>query len=130
MEKTRTGATEIVAVAGAALLAGCQCTPPAGGYVETRTEVDVPNACTPAKVVSCAPGAASSTTVTVTHRTGDACAALPPVGEITVVRSCPTRTNMVFVSVRPSDDRCFNVESRNFERPWPWGAYGMGSCEY
>jgi len=128
MEKTRTGTTEIVAFAGAALLAGCQCTPPVGGYVETRTEVDVPNACTPAKVVSCAPGAASSTTVTVTHRTGDACAALPPVGEITVVRTTPMRTKMTFVYVRPVNNRCCSTENRNFDRAWPWGPYGMGDC--
>jgi len=109
-----------------ALLAGCQCAPPAGGYVEARTEIDVPNACAPAKVVSCPVNAARSNLVTVIQREGNACAPLPPVGEITVVRRIPTRTKMVFVYVRPVDDRCYNIESHNFERPWPWGPYGMG----
>jgi len=119
-------AAAVAALAGAALLTGCQCTPPVRECVETRTEVDVSkNACAPVKVTSC-----PSTVTTVIHRSGDACAALPPVGEITVVRNTTTcaRTKMVFVSVRPTDDRCFNVETRNFDRPWPWGPYGMGDC--
>ena len=118
---TRTGAAGVVTLAGAVLLAGCQCgAAPVRKYVETRTEVDLSKeACAPAKAAS---------TVTVIRRTGDACAALPPVGEITVVRNACLRTKMVFVSVRPTDDRCFNVETRNFERPWPWGPYGMGDC--
>lgn len=70
-------------------------------------------------------------TVTVIRREGEACPALPPVGEITVVRNntCP-RTKMIFVNVRPTDDRYYNVENRSFERPWPWGPYGMGDCQY
>jgi len=131
MKKIKMRAGGVVAFAGVTLLAGCQCTPPVREYVETRTEVDVSKeACVPAKVVSCPPSARTSNTVTVIRRSGNACAALPPVGEITVVRSAPARTKMIFVSVRPTDDRCFNVESQNFERPWPWGPYGMGSCEY
>ena len=130
MEKTKMGVGVLVAWAGVTLLAGCQCTPPVREYVETRTEMDVSKeACVPARVVACPTGVKTST-VTVIRRTGEACAALPPVGEITVVRSIPTRTKMIFVSVRPTDNRCFNVESGNYERPWPWGAYGMGSCEY
>lgn len=127
MEKIRMGLGSVIAFAAVTLLAGCQCTPPVRECVETSVSKEM---CVPAKVVSCPISARTTKTVTEIRRTETACAALPPVGEITVVRSCPTRTNMVFVSVRPSDDRCFNVESRNFERPWPWGAYGMGSCEY
>ena len=115
----------VAAIAGSMLLAGCCCP---RNYVETRTEVDLSRgACAP-RVATCQTGA--PTTVTVIRRTGEACPTLPPVGEITVVRSPCVRTKMVFVSVRPVDDRCFNVESRNFERPWPWGAYGMGDCQY
>ena len=130
MEKKYMGMGGVIAWAAATLLAGCQCTPPAGECVETRTEVDVSKeACAPAKVVSCPTGAATST-VTVIRRTGEACGTLPPVGEITVVRNTPARTKVIFVSVRSRDDRCFNVESRNFERPWPWGTYGLGDCAY
>jgi hypothetical protein len=102
----------------AALLTGCQCTPPVG---ECTTPVDVSKE-------MCAPLVACPSTVTTAIRHCDqACpAALPPVGEITVVRSGCQPTKMVFVSVRPSDDRYYNPESRNFERPWPWGPYGMG----
>ena len=118
---------EVVALAGTALLAGCQCTPPVREYVETRTEIDVPDACcAPARTVYCPTNTANLTTVI--RRPAEACAALPPVGEITVVSNPCKRTKMVFVSVRPVDDRCFNIESRNFERPWPWGPYGMGNC--
>ena len=129
MKNTKGSAAGIAALAGAALLAACQCTPPVGEYLETRTEV-CPPACPPVRVAACRTNATSSTTVTVIHRTEDSCAALPPVREITVVRTTPVRTKMVFVYVRPLvDDRCYNVESRNFERPWPWGPYGMGNCE-
>ena len=131
MEKIKMGAGGVVVLAGVTLFAGCQCTPPVRECVETRTEVDVSKeACAPVKVVSCPTSVKTTNTVTVIRRTENACAALPPVGEITVVRSGPTRTKMIFVSVRPTDNRCFNVESGNFERPWPWGSYGMGSCEY
>ena len=118
------------AVTGLAMLAGCQCcAPPVREYVETRTEVDLSkNVCAPVRVSACPTGA--PTTVTVIRRTSESCAALPPVGEITVVRNACARTKMVFVSVRPTDDRSFNVESRNFDRPWPWGPYGMGDCQY
>lgn len=129
MKKMRimTQAAGAAALVGATLLAGCQCTPPVREYIETRTELDMcKQSCPPVTVSSC-----PSTVTTVIRRPAVACPALPPVGEITVVRNtaCP-KTKMVFVSVRPSDDRCFNVESRNFERPWPWGAYGMGDCCY
>ena len=116
----------MAALAATALLTGCQCTPPVREYVETRTELDVSkNACVPARVTSC-----PDTVTTVIRRPAEACTALPPVGEITVVRNACARTKMVFVSVRPVDDRCFNVETRNFDRPWPWGPYGMGDCNY
>lgn len=119
-KKNRRAGEVIAACAAAALVAGCQCTPPVRSYVETRTEIPIPTACAPAR----------TNLVTVIQHPAEPCAALPPVGEITVVRSTPARTKMVFVYVRPIDDRCFNVESRNFERPWPWGAYGMGDCRY
>ena len=110
-------ATGGVALVGAVLLSGCQCAPPVRESVETRTVYDVTKSeCAPVK-----------TKKTVTYiRTEDVCPALPPVGEITVVRDDCSRTKMVFVKVRPSDDRTYNVESRSFERPWPWGPYGMG----
>ena len=131
MEKIQMGWGGVVAFAAVTLLAGCQCTPPVRECVETRTEVDVSKeACVPAKVVSCPTGVRTTNTVTVIRRTESACAALPPVGEITVVRNCPTRTKMIFVSVRPLDNRCYNIESQNFERPWPWGTYGMGNSAY
>jgi len=110
-----------VVLVGAALLTACQCTPPVRESLETRTEVDVSKtSCPPARVTN---------TVTVIRRT-DACPALPPVGEITVVRNRCAGTKMVFVNVRPSDDRYYNIENRSFERPWPWGPYGMGECQY
>jgi len=122
----RGGMVAAAAMAGSMLLAGCCCN---RNYVETRTEVDLPGgACAPRCATSCPTG--TPTTITVIRRTGEACPTLPPVGEITVVRSPCVRTKMVFVSVRPVDDRCFNVETRNFERPWPWGAYGTGDCQY
>jgi|GEM_PF-2812885 len=122
--KVAAGAAALV---GVAMLAGCQCAPPVGEYMETRTEVDVSkNMCVPAKVTS-SPVKVTNT-VTVIRRMGEACPSLPPVSEITVGTNPCTRTKMVFVTVRPTDDRCFNVESRNFERPWPWGPYGMGNC--
>ena len=130
MEKTNRGMGGAVALAVGALLAGCQCTPPVRECVETRTVTDVSkDVCAPVKVVECPTGAKTST-VTVIRRTEDACAALPPVGEITVTRSVPMRTKMVFVYVKPTDDRCFNIESQNFERPWPWGAYEQGNGSY
>ena len=121
-------AASTVSLAGLMALAGCQCCPPVRECVATRTEVNLSKGCSPpARVMSCP--TAAPTTVTVIRRTGYVCGpALPPVGEITVVRNTCARTKMVFVSVRPTDDRCFNVESRNFERPWPWGPYGMGDC--
>ncbi|MCX6966918.1 MAG: hypothetical protein NTZ46_03905 [Verrucomicrobia bacterium] len=123
MEKAIKRAAGIAACTGATLLAACQCTPPVGEYV--KTEVDL--SCPKTRVVACPTRAVSSTTVTVIHRTGEACAPLPPVGEITVVRNAPARIKMVFVYVRPADDRCYNIDSRNFERPWPWGPYGTGN---
>ena len=130
MQKTRMGMGGVIPLAAMALLAGCQCTPPVGECVETRTVTDVSKEiCAPVKVIS-SPADARTSTVTVIRRAGEPCAALPPVGEITVTRSVPMRTKMIFVYVRPTDDRSFNVESRNFERPWPWGTYGMGNCDY
>lgn len=117
----------VVAFAAGTLLAGCQCTPPVRECVETSVSKEM---CVPAKVVSCPISARTTKMVTEIRRTESACAALPPVGEITVVRNCPARTKMVFVSVRPSDERYYNIESQNFERPWPWGAYGMGNGVY
>lgn len=121
-----------IAMVGTAMLTGCQCAPrcapPVGEVVETRTEV-TKTVCPPVKV--CAPVKVSpcaSSTVTVIRRPVAACPELPPVSEITVGRDPCTKTKMIFVTVRPSDDRCFNVQSRNFERPWPWGAYGLGDC--
>ena len=125
----RAAAAGFAALTGVMLMAGCQCTPPVREYVETRTEYDVSKSgCCPAKVSACP---TASKLVTVVRREAEPCPALPPVGEITVMRSsaCP-RTKMVFVSVRPTDDRCFNVENRNFERPWPWGPYVTGDCQY
>jgi len=111
-------AAGVTAAVGAALLSACQCTPPVRECLETRTVVDVSKTvCPPVKMKQ---------TVTLIRQTDSACPALPPVGEITVVRNNCARTKMVFVSVRPSDDRTYNVESRSFERPWPWGPYGMG----
>ncbi len=111
-------------VAGAALLgmAGCQCAPPVRECVETRMDLSK-EACPPVQAVTC-----PSTVTTVIQRRGVSCPALPPVGEITVVRNNCQRAKMVFVAVRPSDDRCYDVESRNFERPWPWGPLGTRNC--
>ncbi|MDD5351004.1 MAG: hypothetical protein PHQ12_12400 [Chthoniobacteraceae bacterium] len=110
-------------VAGAALLtmAGCQCTQPVGERVE-ETQVDMSKSACPPVQAAC-----PSTLTTVIRRNGEAGPALPPVGEITVIRNNCQRAKMVFVAVRP-DDRCYNMESRSFERPWPWGPYGMGNC--
>jgi len=119
--KMGTAAASVVALTGVALLAGCECAPPVRECVATRTEVEVTRPiCPPVKTTS---------TVTVIRRTDVACPALPPVGEITVVRNSCARTKMIFVNVRP-DDRYYNVETRNFERPWPWGPYGMGEGQY
>jgi hypothetical protein len=120
----------LIAAAGVLLLAGCQCAPPVREYVTVRT-------------MTC--NKASPTMVTVIRRTSEyyptgcypascypatTCSTLPPIGEITVVRNSCARTKMVFVSVRPVDDRCYNLQSQNFERPWPWGNYRMGDCQY
>ncbi len=110
----------MAATVGAVALTGCQCTPPVRERVETRTVYDVSR-------TSCAP-VKTKQTITVI-RTEDACPSLPPVGEITVVRNDCSRTKMVFVKVRPSDDRCYDIESRSFERPWPWGSCGL-TCNY
>jgi hypothetical protein len=111
-------AAGVAATVGAVLLSGCECAPPVRESLETRTVVDVSKTtCPPVKIKQ---------TVTFIRQTDTACPALPPVGEITVVRNNCDRTKMVFVSVRPSDDRYYNVQDRSFERPWPWGPYGMG----
>jgi hypothetical protein len=108
-----------------ALVSGCECTPPVRECVMTRECV------APAPVMECkqvCTPACASTMTTVIKRDA-ACPALPPVGEICVQNNpCAPRTKMVFVSVRPTDDRCFNPESNNFERPWPWGPNNIGSC--
>ena len=119
------------AVFGAAMLglAGCQScsTPPVRECAEPVREcvepVGAKEACPPVQAVGC-----PSTVTTVIQRNGVGCSALPPVGEITVVRNKCERAKMVFVAVRPNDDRSFDVESRNYERPWPWGPYRMGNC--
>lgn len=108
--------------AGAALLtlAGCQCTQPVGECVETTQVETGKEMCPPVQ-------ACPTTMTTVIRRDGECGPALPPVREITVTRNNCFRTKMVFVAVRP-DDRYYNVENRGFERPWPWGPYGMGEA--
>ena len=115
-------------VAGAALLslAGCCsesrcCSAPPVRECVQETQVDTSKAMCPPVQTVC------PSVTTVIRREGECGPALPPVREITVTRDNCLRTKMVFVAVRP-DDRCYNVESRNFERPWPWGSYGMGDC--
>ena len=115
-----------------ALLAGCQCNPcapvrecvepaPVGEYLSPAPVMECKPVCPP-KIGSC-----TRSTTTVISR-DSACPALPPVGEITVARNSCSPTKMVFVSVRPSDDRYYNPDTRNFERPWPWGPYSTGFC--
>lgn len=113
----------------AALLTGCQCTPvrecvepaPVRECLEPAPVLEK-QVCPPAKIGSC-----TRTLTTVVSRDA-ACPALPPVGEITVMRNhCVPATKMVFVSVRPTDDRIYNPDTRNFDRPWPWGSYGTGN---
>ena len=110
------------------MFTGCQCCPPVRECVET---VPVGECTQLAPVAECKQTCRTRLcpqTVTTVMRRDTACPALPPVGEITVVRNRCVPTKMVFVSVRPSDDRCYNPESRNFERPWPWGPNNIGSC--
>jgi hypothetical protein len=82
----------------------------------------------PSECKQVCPPQSCTQTATVIRRSVASCSTLPPVGEITVTRSQCSPTKMVFVSVLPTDDRCFNPESRNFERPWPWGPNNIGSC--
>jgi hypothetical protein len=79
------------------------------------------SACNPTK---------SATLTTVIQRDGAVEPALPPVGEITVVRNsrCPN-TKTVIVKVCPSDDNFYNANDRSFERPWPWGPRSNVSCD-
>lgn len=110
-------------VAAAALFSGCQCTPPVRECIETAP---VGECVQPAPVMEYKQGCRPQT-VTVIRRDA-ACPTLSPVGEITVMRNQYVPRKMTFVSVRPTDDRCYNPESRNFERPWPWGPNNIGSC--
>ena len=99
------------------MLAGCQCCPPVRECAAPQTVIeDSKMVCPPAR-----------TTVTVIRRQAVACPALPPVGEIAVMRC--NKTKMVFVNIKP-EDRLYNVDTRGFERPWPWGPYGTGDYVY
>lgn len=110
----------VMALTGAVILSGCQCAPPVR-ECDTR-DVDISKE-------SCPPVRECNLTTVIRRTDQVACPALPPVGEICVVNNRCARTKMVFVNVRP-DDRLYRVQNLGFERPWPWGPYGMGECQY